>query len=94
LRLSKNLIEKIASRVVSDLKASLNIKILKKDDELVEIVKDAILLDLKIEDEITREAETLLKKHTSVVLRTGLDNSKALQAIKGEIAKERNYFIK
>lgn len=94
MRLSRNLIEKIIFKIISDLRTVHGIKILKKENELTEIIKDAIISDLKIEDEIIKEAEVMLKKHSSAVAKTGLDNYKALEAIKVQVAKERNYIIK
>lgn len=94
MRLSKNLIEKITLKILNDLKGAVDIKILKNDQELAEIIKSTIVSDLKIEEEIEKEAEAILNKHISTIAKMGSDKGKVFEAIKTQIARDKNYIIK
>lgn len=88
MRLNQNQIRKLVRLIVEELE---NGKIIQaKDEEKVfQIIESIIVKDLKIEEEIEKEAEMLIKKYTSQVHSEELDFDLLVKRAKLELAKKK-----
>ncbi len=92
MRLSNNHIDYIAFLVLKALKEHKNVELL-NPDAAVKAVRLRLQENLRIEEEIEREAEALLAPHKQQILQSGSDYRKMLQEGKRTLAKRKGFVL-
>ena len=94
MRLREDQIDKLADKIFSDLTMADLITIKRERGVVMDGVKDAIRSDIKGEEALEREAETLLEQ-TLRSMRGGsdIDRHKMLRMIKEKLAKDRKIVL-
>ncbi len=86
-------VEQIASLVLKGLKDK-GLVTLKADEETVlQRMRDAIIADLKAEDELDREVEAKLNAYSKEMDSEGVDYRKVFRMLKYKLARERGIIL-
>ena len=93
MRLTTTQIETISRLILSRLKER-DLIIFKEDEETVykRIIR-AITEDLRAEDQLDREVEAILEKHSGSLEEDEIDYRKMFSMIKGKLVRERELII-
>ncbi len=86
-------IEEITSLVLKGLKAK-DLVILKADEaRVLTRMQEAIIADLKAEDDLDREVESILNAHAGEMDDDNVDYRKMFRMLKNKLVKERGIII-
>lgn len=90
MRLNPNQIKKLVRLILEGLEG---IEAVKSNDEknVYEVVESIIVKDLKQEEELEKEAENLIRKHTAVYHTDELDYELLFKRAKYELAKKKGF---
>jgi len=93
MRIQMEKIERIASLVLRGLKDK-ELVILKADEAtILARMREAIVADLKAEDELDREVESILNAHSGEMDDDNVDYRKIFRMLKNKLEKERGIII-
>lgn len=93
MKLTKEQVEKISSLVIERLKEK-ELIVFKAGEALVlEKINEAILQDLKAEENLDREVEEIIKTHSGAMDSQRLDYRKMFNMIKNKLARERGIVL-
>ncbi|MDO8427093.1 MAG: DUF507 family protein [Deltaproteobacteria bacterium] len=93
MRLTKEQVEKISGLVLGRLKEKDLIVFKAEERKVLEKINEAILADLRAEDDLDREVEEMLKTHTGEINSKKIDYRKMFNMIKGKLARERGIVL-
>jgi hypothetical protein len=93
LRLTREQIDKIAALVLKDLEAKRLVEYKVGRDEVYRVIVEVITADLKAEDDLDREVETLIESHAGRMESGSVDQRKVFGMIKGKLARERGIVL-
>lgn len=92
MRLSQNQIDYIAFKIYKTLAAHPQVDV-KNPDAIISAVRREIKHNLKLEQEIEKEAEAMLAPHKEKILREGADYADMLRSGIRTIAKKRGVVL-
>ncbi len=93
MRLTTDQIETISGLILTRLKER-ELIIFKVDEETVyKRVVRSITEDLRAEDQLDREVESILETHSGTLEEDGIDYRKMFSMIKGKLVRERELII-
>lgn len=93
MRLKEEQIGRLAERVLGDLERAQLVEQKQARGTVLAAVKSAIAADLKQEENLERDAETLMEQTLKAVGGEGIDRHKMLRMIKEKLAKERKIVL-
>lgn len=94
MRLKEEQISRLAEKVLADLTASGLVTVKKERGAILAGIKEAVTADMKGEDALEKDAETLLEQTLrSMRGDAGIDRHKMLRMIKEKLAKERKIVL-
>lgn len=93
MRVPKTWSQRLAFKIVENLKAKNLVDFNTTEKELIEETQKVILDELMVEDRINEEVRQLLKKYETEIERGRLDYRKLFEMTKQKIIKERNIII-
>lgn len=92
MRLKEFQVKQICQKVLLTLRAKQLIVLKKTEAECLKLMQEVFIKDLKVEDEIDREAERILQEY-SAKMGGNIDKEKMFQLIKKQLIKDRNVVI-
>jgi hypothetical protein len=94
VRLKDDQIDRLSKKVLSDLTES-NLILLKKERGVIlSAIKEAVRADIKVEEDLEKDAENLLEKTLRAMPGSAdIDRHKMLRMIKEKLAKERKIVL-
>ncbi len=92
MRLKEFQVKQICQKVLLNLRSKQLINLRKSETEVLAKMEAIFLRDLRVEDEINREAEKLLLQYTRQ-MGDKIDKEKMFQLIKKQLIKDRNVVI-
>ena len=92
MRLKEFQIKQICQKVLLTLRSKQLIILKKSEAEVLAKMEAICIHDLKVEDDINREAEKLLEKYTAQ-MGDKIDRQKMFQMIKKQLIKDKNVII-
>lgn len=93
MRVPKTWSQRLAIKIIENLKTKNLIEISANEKELIEETQNVILDELMVEDRLNEEVRQLLKKYEAEIERGRLDYRKLFEMTKQKIIKERNIII-
>ena len=90
MRLKKEFIEKISKKIVKSLIDEEMIIWENRIEKLEMIIKDLIINDLMVEDQLNDEVKQLLESRTEEYERSMMDYGRVFQLVKSKLARERD----
>ncbi len=93
MRVPKTCSQRLAIKIIENLKAKNLIEISANEKELIEETQNVILDELMVEERLNEEVRQLLKKYEVEIERGRLDYRKLFEMTKQKIIKERNIII-
>lgn len=93
MRLSKHKIEYLSDRILKLIQDHGQIHILANEDLLVRAVDDAVMENMRAEDEIDAEVEGLISQNVDEIRAMDMDVGALRNKMKREIARKRNFTL-
>ena len=93
MRIQKELIDRIAKKVVTALIEGDFLVWEDRPEKLEAIVNDIITEDLMIEDQLNEEVRLLIESRTKEYERDMMDYGRVFQMVKGKLARERGLIL-
>jgi len=93
LRLSKHKIEYLSDRILKMIQEHSQIHIISNTDLVTRAIDDAIFENLREEDEIDAEVETLVEQNSNEIRAMEMDIGALRNKIKREIARKRRFTL-
>ncbi len=94
MRLKEEQINRLAAKILEELTAAGLLTLKKERGTIIAAVKAAISADIKAEEALEKDAETLLEQTLrSMGGETGIDRHKMLRMIKEKLAKDRKMVL-
>ncbi|NCQ34327.1 DUF507 family protein [bacterium] len=93
MRLSKHKIEYLSDRILKLIQNHGQIHILANEDLLVRAVDDAVMENMRAEDEIDAEVEGLISQNVDEIRAMDMDMGALRSKMKREIARKRNFTL-
>jgi len=92
MRLSEFQVKQVCQKIVLGLKAKQLINFKKPEGEVLAKMQEIFIKDLKVEDDINREAEKILAQYEAQ-MGDKVDRQKMFQMIKKQLVKEKGVVI-
>ena len=92
MRLKEYQVKQICQRILQTLRAKHLITFLKSEPECMSKMVDIFIKNLRVEDEINREAERLVEQYTRN-MGDKIDREKMFQMIKKQLIKDKNVIL-
>lgn len=92
MRLKEFQVKQICQKVLLTLRSKQLIVLKKNESEVLAKMEQIFLADLKVEDDLNREAEKILAQYEAT-MGDKIDRHKMLQMIKKQLIKDRNLVI-
>ncbi len=92
MRLSEFQVRQVCQKLLLSLRAKQLINTKKGDNEVLEKMVEIFVADLKVEDQINRDAEKILEQYAAK-MGDKIDRQKMFQMIKKQLIKDRNIVI-
>ena len=92
MRLSEFQIKQVCQKLLTGLKTRQLIHVKKGDAEVLDKMREIFVADLKVEDQINREAEKILEQYAAK-MGDKIDRQKMFQMIKKQLIKDKNLVI-
>lgn len=92
MRLKEIQVKQICQKILATLRAKQLVTLKKADTEVLAKMEHIFLADLKVEDDINREAEKILEQYTKQ-MGDKIDRQKMFQMIKKQLIKDRNVVV-
>ncbi len=93
MRLRQEEIDFTVWSIVRKLKESGEVVFLGSDEELLDQLRQALIRELVVEDELNREVDKILQDHQNEIQRESVDYRRMFQLIKNKLAKERGLVL-
>ncbi len=92
MRLKEAQVKSVCQKVLLTLRSKQLINLKKVESDVLAKMEEIFIKDLKVEDEINREAEKLLEQYTRT-MGDKIDKNKMFQMIKKQLIKDKNVII-
>ena len=92
MRLNETQVRLICQKILVTLRSKQLINLKTGDADVLKVMEEVFLKDLKVEDDINREAEKLLAQYTAK-MGSNIDKEKMFQMIKKQLIKDKNVII-
>jgi hypothetical protein len=92
MRLKEAQVKQICQKVLLTLRSKQLINLKKTEGECLAKMEEIFTADLKVEDQINREAEKLLAQYAQK-MGSGIDREKMFQMIKKQLIKDKNIIL-
>lgn len=92
MRLKEFQVKQICQKLLLNLRSKQLINSKKSDSEILAKMEEIFIKELKIEDDINREAEKILEQYTRQ-MGGKIDKQKMFQLIKKQLIKDKNVII-
>jgi hypothetical protein len=92
MRLKESQVKLICQKILLNLRSKQLINLKKAENDVLAKMEEIFLRDLRVEDEIDREAEKLLNQYASK-MGSNIDREKMFQMIKKQLVKDKNVII-
>lgn len=92
MRLTENQVKQLCHKVLSTLRSNRQIGLKKDEKEVLSVMQSIFLAELRIEDEINREASKILEQHAAQ-MGGKIDREKMFQLIKKQLIKDRKIVV-
>ncbi len=92
MRLKEFQVKQICQKLLLTLRAKQLINLKKKEGEILAKMEEIFIKDLKVEDDINREAEKLLEQYARQ-MGDKIDRQKMFQLIKKQLIKDKNVVV-
>jgi hypothetical protein len=92
MRLSEFQVRQVCQKLLLSLRSKQLINAKKGDGEVIEKMVEIFVADLRVEDQINREAEKILDQYAAK-MGDKIDRQKMFQMIKKQLIKDRNIVI-
>ncbi|MBI5561566.1 MAG: DUF507 family protein [Deltaproteobacteria bacterium] len=93
MKLAKEQIDKVSRLILDDLKDKKLIVLKAGERRVLERMSEAILTDLRAEDDLDREVERMLEAHSGAIASGKVDYKRMFTMIKTKLAKERGIVL-
>lgn len=93
MKLPKEQVEKISKLILERLKDRDLIVLKAGEEKVLERMTEAVLKDMRAEDELDREVEEILKSHSGTIDSGKVDYRKMFNMIKSKLARERGIVL-
>jgi hypothetical protein len=91
-RLKESQVKLICQKILLTLRSKQLINLKKGDSDVLSKMEEIFTADLRVEDDINREAEKLLNQYAAK-MGSNIDREKMFQMIKKQLIKDRNVVI-
>lgn len=92
MRLKEEQVKQICLKVLATLRGKQLINLKKTETEVLHKMQEIFIRDLKVEDDINREAEKILAQYEAQ-MGDKIDRAKMFQMIKKQLIKDKNVVI-
>jgi len=92
MRLKEFQVKQICQKLLLTLRSKQLINLKKSEGEILAKMEEIFIKDLKVEDDINREAEKLLEQYTKQ-MGDKIDKQKMFQMIKKQLIKDKNVVV-
>ncbi len=92
MRLKEEQVKQICQKVLATLRGKQLINLKKSETEVLHKMQEIFIRDLKVEDDINREAEKILAQYEQQ-MGDKIDRAKMFQMIKKQLIKDKNVVI-
>ena len=92
MRLKEFQVKQLCQKVLLTLRSKQLIILKKPEKDILAKMEEIFIRDLRVEDEINREAEKLLEQYAAK-MGAGFDKQKMFQLIKKQLVKDKNVVI-
>lgn len=92
MRLKPFQVKMVSQKILQTLKTRQLVILKKSEPEVLKKMEEIFIADLKVEDEINREAEKLLEAYTAK-MGDKIDRQKMFQMIKKQLIKDKNVVV-
>ena len=92
MRLKEFQVKQICQKLLLTLRSKQLIILKKSEAEVLHKMEEIFIKDLKVEDDVNREAEKLLEQYEKQ-MGTNIDRQKMFQMIKKQLVKDKNLVI-
>ncbi len=93
MRLRKEMVEHISSRIVNSLLDEDQIIFDGKREELSQVIKFIITEDLRVEDKLNEEVKEIIHSHHDMIDKMDTDYGGIFQMVKTKLVKERGLIL-
>ncbi len=93
MKLTSEQVERICELILSSLKDKKLIEIKTEEKDVLKKMIEVFLSDLKAEEELDKEVESIMSSHSSEIDSQRLDYRKMFNMIKGKLARERGIIL-
>lgn len=92
MRLKENQVKQLCHKILTTLRSSRQIVLNKSEKEVLSAMEGIFLKELRVEDEINREASRLVEQYVSQAGGT-IDREKMFQLVKKQLVKDRKIIL-
>jgi len=92
MRLKPFQVKMVSQKILQSLKSRQLVILKKSEPEVLKKMEEIFIADLKVEDDINREAEKLLEAYTAK-MGDKIDRQKMFQMIKKQLIKDKNVVV-
>jgi hypothetical protein len=92
MRLKPFQVKMVSAKILQTLKSQQLIILKKSEPEVLNKMEEIFISDLKVEDDVNREAEKILEAYTAK-MGDKIDRQKMFQMIKKQLVKDKNLVI-
>lgn len=92
MRLKPFQVKMVSQKILQTLKTRQLVILKKSEPEVLKKMEEIFVADLKVEDDINREAERLLEEYTAK-MGDKIDRQKMFQMIKKQLIKDKNVVV-
>lgn len=93
MKLKKEVVRYLGSRIVKHLKDKQAIEYECDDDAIIDVVDGAINNDLAVEDRLNDEVKAILQEQEGVLDENNINYRKMFQMVKSRLARERGLIL-
>jgi hypothetical protein len=93
MRLSKELIQHIATAIANNLESREMVKYETAKTAIVEKINDMITKNMLEEDKLNKDVEKMLAAHEAEIARGNMDYRKVFELTKQKLAKDRGFVL-
>ncbi len=92
MRLKPFQVKMVTQKILQNLKTQQLVILRKSEPEVLKKMEEIFIADLRVEDDINREAEKLLETYTAQ-MGDKIDRQKMFQMIKKQLIKDKNVIV-
>jgi hypothetical protein len=93
MKLSPEEVSRVVNKLIAEWKEKKFVSFSVPDEKIRLTLNDIFLKELKVEDDLNRDAEKLLEKYEKEFAKGALDRRKMFSMVKAQLAKERKVVL-